>query len=88
MITYLILERIFPESDWLAPAIYLAVVSLLILRVKADCKTLGESLKWHVLLALMFPVLFAFCWLIIWPGALRLYLSGKAVADSTAAKAF
>ena len=88
MITYQILKGIFPGSDWLPAAIYLAVVSLLILRVKVDCKTLGESLTRHVILAILFPIIFAFCWLLIWPGALRLFLSGKRVADSTAAEVF
>ena len=86
MITYQIFKNIFPDSEWIPAAIYLAVVSLLLLRVKIDCRTLGESFLRHVLLVILFPTIFAFCWLFIWPGAIRLFLFGGTVADSTAAR--
>ena len=60
-------------------------MAILLWQMRADCRVLGESLSFHFLLAIMFPLLTALCWLFIWPGALRLGLKGKRLQDSTAA---
>ena len=88
MITYQILKIIFPDSEWVSTGIYITLVFSLLIRVRIDCMELGERFSRHVLFAIFFPVICAICWLIIWPGSLRLLFTGKTVADSTEAKLF
>ena len=88
MLAYNLFKFIFSETEWMAPFLYLVVVILLLLRVRNDCRTLGESFRLHFLLILMFPIITGVCWLLIWPGALRLFVTGRSLEQSVQAGVF
>ena len=85
MVSYHLLNFIFPDSEWLPAVIYVALVSCLLVRVKQDCVILGESFGLHIFLVMMFPIITGYCWLIIWPGTLRLRFSGKTLEGTSQA---
>ena len=88
IITYGLFHYIESGAGGVAAFLYLVVVLLLLIRVWKDCKILGESFGLHFLLIAMFPLIAGLCWLIVWPGAFRLYLSGNSLDESVQARIF
>ncbi|WP_411827801.1 hypothetical protein [Luteolibacter sp. AS25] len=88
MITYHLLGLLFPHSEWLPGLVYVIIVGLLYRKTTRDCKEIGENIRLHGLLILFFPLLFGFCWLLIWPGSLRLRLCGTSIQNTSEARLY
>ncbi len=82
MLEFLILNSLFPNIPSLAGVVYLTLVFALFFQVWHDCRLIGEKLSFHLIFIFALPILTGFCWLLIWPGTLRLRLSGKSLKTS------
>lgn len=65
---------------------HLIICILALVRVRKDCKTLGENWGKYVLPILMFSWVFYLLWLYVWPGSLKLWFQGKRLEDSSMAR--
>lgn len=86
MFVYSIVENFLPNN--LGGYLWILLAVLLLLKVNKDCKIIGENFGRHFFLILMFPLITGACWLLIWPGSLRLHLTGKSLKDSSGARIF
>ena len=84
MIIYAVLKLQLDAS--IAFLAYLSLVGCLMFQVWRDCQTLGEGFYKFVIPIIFLPSVFSLGWLLIWPGTLRLRLSGKRAADLAQAK--
>ncbi|MCF6311717.1 MAG: hypothetical protein L3J39_04630 [Verrucomicrobiales bacterium] len=81
-----ILENVLNLEGIYFSVVYSFLLVAIIIRVKLDCSKISEGYKKHIIPIIIFPVIFTFLWLIVWPGTLRLFLRGKRLEDTIAGK--
>ncbi len=86
MILHYILIRGLGLGEVVSSFVYMFLVIATFIRVHKDCLKISETYRHHLILILVFPMIFSFLWVIVWPGAFRLWLRGKRLEDTVAGK--
>ncbi len=83
---YLLLHWGLSNNTWTLQTLHFTVVTLLVFKIRTDCREIGEPFPKHTALIALFPLIYALCWFLVWPGTLKLWVQGKSLKDTAEAK--